>query len=504
MTTTIRRTTGLTCLPRFSTPRTHRATYGPKVGEVARNLGYTFMPWQQHVCDVALEVDPRTGLLVYRECCLTVPRQSGKTALLLAVMVHRAVAFITQHERKQRILYSAQTRNAARAKWEDEHVETLDRSRYRRDYRVRKGLGKEAIKWNNGSMHGITSNTETASHGETLDLGVIDEAFAQEDTRMEQAFKPAQITRDQPQIWINSTAGTRKSTFLRSKVDTGRLLTASQTELIDTYAPSQLVYSPVFRGSCYFEWSAPNEAEPGDPAVWDACMPALGYTINREAIQHEFDTMDLADFRRAYLNQWSDEFPDEWLVIARDKWMGVLDPDSKPVRRLVFAIDTTPERSFTSISVCGKRADGAYHVETVKHAPGSKWAVDTMKALAVLWEGREWHVIVVIDAASAAASMITELEEAGIEVKVTTAQEYVRACGLFYDYVDTKRVFHLGESQLSVALAGAVKRVLEASWAWARKGLSVDISPLVGATLALYGFTTSDPDDDYDLLDSVR
>ena len=51
------------------------------------------MPWQQHVADVALEVDPATGLLAYREVVVTIPRQSGKSSLALAIMVHRAIGF---------------------------------------------------------------------------------------------------------------------------------------------------------------------------------------------------------------------------------------------------------------------------------------------------------------------------------------------------------------------------------------------------------------------------
>jgi phage terminase large subunit-like protein len=460
---------------------------------VAQNLGYTFMPWQQHVCDVALEVDPRTGLLVYRECCLTVPRQSGKTALLLAVMVHRAHAFITARERKQRILYAAQTRIAARAKWEDEHLDILNRSRYRHDFVVRKQIGQEAIRWNNGSLHGITSNKETAAHGETLDVGVIDEAFAQEDTRLEQAFKPAMITRDQPQIWINSTAGTHKSTFLKAKVEAGR------TNALNA----------VTTGSCYFEWSAPNDADPGDPDVWRDCMPALGHTVNIDAIQFEYENMELSDFRRAYLNQWGDEFPDEWLVIAEHIWSRQLDPDSRPVGRLVFSIDTTPERSATSITVCGKRSDGSHHVETIAQRPGTTWAVEAFRKLYELWKGYDWPVIVVIDSASAAASLIPSLEEidptgTGLTIMKTSAHEYVQACGMFYDAVYEGTVFHSGQGSLTIAVAGAMKRVLEAAWAWARKGVSVDISPLVGCTLALWGFVTTNPDDEYDVLDSVR
>src|SRR5690349_2860708 len=115
----------LSCPPRYGTPRRlDRPTLGPKVAEVARLLGMPLMPWQQHVVDVALEVDPGTGLLAYREVDLTVPRQSGKTSLILGVMVHRALGF----GQRQKIVYTAQTRNDARKKWEDDHLTVLDAS----------------------------------------------------------------------------------------------------------------------------------------------------------------------------------------------------------------------------------------------------------------------------------------------------------------------------------------------------------------------------------------
>ena len=97
----------LTCPPRFSTPRhPDRDTMGPQVAKVAQALGTPLMPWQQHVADVALEIDPETGRLAYRELVLTVPRQSGKTTLILALAVHRAIGF----GQPQRITYTAQTR----------------------------------------------------------------------------------------------------------------------------------------------------------------------------------------------------------------------------------------------------------------------------------------------------------------------------------------------------------------------------------------------------------
>ena len=43
---------------------------------------------------------------------------------------------------------------------------------------------------------------------------------------------------------------------------------------------------------------------------------------------------------------------------------------------------------------------------------------------------------------------------------------------------------------LDAAVAGAGKRPLGDSWAWARWGLSVDISPLVAVSLARWGHAT--------------
>src|SRR5258708_4586147 len=191
------------CLPRWATPRSGRDSYGLRVAEISGELGTPFMPWQRDTAGVAMEIDRATGLLAYRTVIITVRRRSGKTKQERAVAVHRALGFGGD----QRINYTAQSRIKARQKWEDDHVRTLERSSFRSLFRVRKTLGMEAIIWANGSQHGIESTTEKSGHGDTLDLGFIDEAFAQRDSRIEQAFKPAMMTRPQPQLWVVSGAG---------------------------------------------------------------------------------------------------------------------------------------------------------------------------------------------------------------------------------------------------------------------------------------------------------
>lgn len=440
------------------------------------------MPWQRYVADVALEVDPATGRLAYREVVLTVPRQSGKTTLLLALLVQRAQGFHT----RQRMLYTAQTRGAARQKWEEEHVATLNKSVFKNEFTVKLQLGHEAIKWSNGSRHGVVPSTSTAGHGETLDLGVIDEAFAQVDNRLEQAFKPAMITRPEPQLWVVSTAGTKKSVYLRAKVDAGRA--RCEADLREAVA--------------YFEWSAPDDADPDDEETWWACMPALGYTIDVEAIRADKATMDLADFRRAYLNQWPDAAPDRWTVIPEKMWTDQIREDSVLTGRVALGLDMTPNKSHGAIAAFGSNQEGAGHLEITDHSAGTGWMLDRALVLAAKWEPKCF----VIDAKGPAGSLVGDLKrgitklvkegkiDRDIPVVTPNISEICQACGWFYDGVRYSRLVHLGDKAMAYALAGADKRVIGDAWAWSRKSTDEDISPLYAGTLAAHGFLTVEDD----------
>jgi Phage Terminase len=459
-----RRNSSSDCPPRYCTARNwSRATYGPRAGEVAGLLQTDPMPWQADVLDTALEIDPDTGQLAYREVVLTVPRQSGKTTLELAVMVHRALGF----GGPQNIVYTAQDRNHALLKWVDEHVPALQSSPLNRLFTVRKRTGAEAVMWANGSRHSITAPTENAGHSQTLDLAMIDEAWARTDDRLEQGLSPTMITRPQPQLWVVSTAGTASSTWLRSKVDVGRA-------------------APQGRRTAYFEWSADPESDPSDPAVWRTCMPALGYTITEDTIQAEYDRLDRDAFLRSYLNLWPDEMPAaEWLVITEAEWEACLDPRSQPVGRIALALDVTPDRAWASIAAAGRRADGLLHVELVEHRAGTAWVVERLTAMVGTWS----PYCLVVDAGSAAGSLIPELEAASVVVTKPTVREVAGAAGALFDATrpETLGVRHLGQIPLTRAVAGAIQRPLADAWTWNRRGSTVVISPLVACSLASWG-----------------
>jgi phage terminase large subunit-like protein len=426
---------------------------GPAVAELAASIGLGLMPWQRLVCDTALEIDPHTALPAYREIRLTVPRQSGKSTLLAAVLGQRSLGW----GGPQRCSYTAQDRLSAREKWE-EHVTLLERSPLRSLFTVRRSNGSESIRWRNGSRWVVTAAMETSGHGQVLDLAVVDEAWSQVDDRLVQSFRPAMMTRPAAQLWVVSTAGTEQSVFLHDRVDDGR----ARVEAGEMGAVA------------YFEWSADDDADPDDPQTWWSCMPALGHTVTEETVRADRDSMDSAEFARGYLNRWAGAGKP---VLDTNAWRAGIDESSGFVSTPAFAVDITPERSWSSIAMAGWRPDGRIHVELVDHRPGVGWLAERVREL-----DRKWHPWpLVLD--GPARSLEVELELMGVQIEVTTATEYASACGQFYDAVVEGTVRHLDQPALGQAVAGARKRPLGDSWAWARKA-GGDVSPLVAATLA--------------------
>ena len=56
------------------------------MAKTAQLLGKPFFSWQRYVVDVAFEIDPATGLFAYDDVTIVLPRQQGKTELILPVM----------------------------------------------------------------------------------------------------------------------------------------------------------------------------------------------------------------------------------------------------------------------------------------------------------------------------------------------------------------------------------------------------------------------------------
>jgi hypothetical protein len=503
-------------LPRFGTPRNlDRPTYGHEVAAIAERLGTPLMPWQRHVVDVALEYDPQTGELFYEEVVLTVPRQSGKTTLILAWMVWRMTT-AAHRWGSQNATYLAQTRFAARKKLERDFARRL-RIAKRSFHQITnpKARPVKATQWklslNNGAEHimfgtesylQIEAPSETASHGDTLDMPVIDEAFAQRDDSVEQAVEPATMTRTSPQLCVVSTAGNAKSKYLYLKVLAGR----------------EACKSGVHGVVCYMEWSAPEDIDFDEPGAFHSYHPAVGHTIresrlraklakarrNPEDVEEDGDDPGEDGFRRAYGNIWVQTPPLDGgglpVVVDLKKWGSppllaktpAGEITSRSIDRRVFGVAVAPDGVTSSIAMVGRNRDGLPHLEVVELQPGTWWLERRLIDLRT-----KWSPVAFAYHGGPAHGVAPEIHRAAgkVEVHKVAGQEYVAACAAFLMAVEADRIRHVGQAWLTAAIGGAAKHTTSAGWTWDFKAATADITPLVALTVALriYEMATKTP-----------
>lgn len=469
--------------PRFYTPRDpSRKTLGKRWGKVSRALGQPYMPHQQQIADVAGEIDPDTGELYYHEVVITVPRQSGKTTIVLSVGTDRCVA--PWPRGRQRVVYTAQTRNDARGKLLEEQAPIVAGSMFGPLMRKREQAGSEGFLWANGSRTALMATTKKSGHGPTVDVAFLDEFFAQTDNRLEQAVRPSMITRPSSQLWVLSTAGDETSGPLRRKVNAGR-------ERSEAGRHGRIAYC---------EYSAPDGSDPDDPATWWACMPALGFTQTEEKIQAEREGLEggLDEFCRAYLNMWRDGVAIVQVIPAGD-WSLCADPHATLDGRVAFALDVSPDMGTATISVGGLTKTGNPSGHVIDPRPGTSWVVPRLKELVTKWR----PLALAIDPASPAASLLNEIVAAKLDVPLLlpTPRDFAQASQSFYAMATVQTVEgddgqprnvppvfrHRNEPHLNAALAAAVKKPSgDAGWMWSRAKSAGDITPLVSVNLAVW------------------
>lgn len=73
----------------------------------------------------------------------------------------------------------------------------------------------------------------------------------------------------------------------------------------------------------------------------------------------------------------------------------------------------------------------------------------------------------------------------------TNTEDVTTACALIFDSAMEAQVRHVGQPQLTASLNSARKRSIGDRWAWNRKSADSDITPIVAATLALWGLNST-------------
>jgi hypothetical protein len=446
-----------------------------EVREFIARLGIVLDPWQERVLWASLlRRGDAWAAFAVAVCC---PRQNGKNAIL---EVRELVGALLLNEKL--IIHSAHLADTSKETFRrlDDLIDANDwlEKQVKHIWRTN---GHESIEFTNGNRIRFRTRTRGGGRGFSGSPVIFDEPMFLSEISMG-SILPVISAQPDPQIWYTGSAVDQtihEDGFAFARVR-DRALEQSDDRLY------------------YAEWSAdvdtPDEVEESsaeDRGVWAATNPALGIRITADYVQAERRELDARTFavERLGVGDWPPVDGSAFQVIPLERWDALADdPASEGARMsdpVVLAFDVTPDRSMSSVVAAGLREDGAVQIEVVDHRPGTGWLP------ARLFELIERHQpeIVLCDPMGPAGSIVHLCEQADVQVELVSTGDYAKAFGAFHDAVDERTIRHLGGSDLRSAIRGGSKRPLgDGAFGWGRRNSTVDISPLVAATLAHWGW----------------
>jgi phage terminase large subunit-like protein len=287
----------------LSLPAADNHCDGEDAAELAAQAGLLLDDWQRYVLREALA--RRGGKWAAFEVALIVSRQNGKGSLLEALEL--AALFLFGAEL---ILHSAHKFDTSadafrRIMWLIERNPDFDRE----VKKVIRSHGSESVELKSGQRLRFVARSSGAGRGFAADLVILDEAFNISDDSMS-SMLPTLSTRPNPQVWYTSTAGGPESVQLGRVRDRG--LAGGDPSL------------------AFFEWSAPEDADPGDPGSWALGNPGLGIRITGEYVELERAALSQEAFARERLGVG--DYPVDggaWDVIRADQWASAAAPGTR-------------------------------------------------------------------------------------------------------------------------------------------------------------------------------
>lgn len=455
-------------VPSVESAPPRRTTAGPDAVEYAAYCNLDLDPWQGHTLECWLGEAPDGSWAAF-ECCGVVPRQNGKGGVLEArelfgcqvagerLIVHTAHELATVEEAFERMKSII---DAAPLKVRQQALKPIE------------GNGRQTIRWKNGARIKYRSRSKASGRGLSGDVVILDEAMMSVTPAMLGALVPLMSARSDltvggPQLIYAASAGLAESEHLRGLRE--RALTGEDASL------------------AYVEWGNDPGTDLDDREAWRRANPALGIRISEEFVARERAALPDEEFARERLGIW--ELACGANVIDPQMWRELADTDSAAAGGVALAIDVSPDQEHAAVAVAGRRADGLPHLEVIEALPKDGWVVEFVVAVAA----KNDLLSVTLDPKSPAVALVAPLTAAGIEVSLLKANDVAAGCaGLFSDVV-AGTLRHRDQAALNAAVEKAGRRPLGDGWAWRRRGLSDDITPLTSITFARHALLAGPP-----------
>ena len=418
-------------------------------------------PWQQYVLRRGMRTEVDYDMWASSRVGLSVPRQNGKSALLVA----RELAALLLVPEEQLIIHSAHLVCTALEGFRNikglfENFDDLGR----RVKRIREANGEQGIEMMDGSRLLFRARARGNVRGMSPQLLILDEAQILPDDAWS-AMLPSVSAQANPQIWLVGTPpGPNDAGDVFGRVRSSA--TSGKDERV-----------------AWLEWSVDGDIAVEERKLWAQSNPALGGRIDMESVEDELHSMDATTFARERLGMWASDR--QLAVIPGDVWAGLAVDEVPDVPISAIGVDMAPDAARVAVAV-GLKTDRGVHVELADITAAS----DSTDALVEWLVSRaKRRVPILIDALSPARLLIPILKARKCRVIVMSGGEVIESTAGFFNAAKEGTLSHFGQEQVTESLAGARRKAIgdAGGWKWDRKSLNVDLTPVMAVTNAHYG-----------------
>jgi Terminase large subunit, T4likevirus-type, N-terminal len=454
-------------LPRIRVAPDARDNSWQDVADLSAAFGLVLDPWQEDVLKAAMG-ERSDGRWASQRVGLSVPRQNGKSVLLLARSLAGALLF-----GERLIVVSAHEADTYReSTWTDlQNLIDSSSALAKRVKAVMNAINRESVTFTNGARVKFKARTGTGGRGFASDCLMLDEA----QILPAQAWATIYSTmsaRDNPQVWLSGTPPTPED---------------------DPYAFEslrRLALSGRSSGLAYLEWAADAGDDPRLTSTRRKANPAWDVRINHDVVQGEFESYPRERFALERLGIWTVEQSAQTLITGK-AWRA-LKVASPPSGTRSFGVKFSPDGARVSLAVAVRPVTGPVFVEVVASrsmGAGTGWLVEALAGL------RRELVRVVVDGKAAAGPFVQALRDAGVaerRIWTPTADQAVTAYTGLVDAVRSAQLAHAGQRGLARAVGVAAARRIGAAGGYGFVSVddAVDITPVEAVALARLGAVT--------------
>lgn len=306
----------------------------------AKRMSIELMPWQIIAARYLTALDGERWR--YREVCIVVARQNGKTSLLLPLILMGLT-------RGERILHTAQNRELPRETFELE----ADVVAGTKDVKyIRFANGQQTIRFNNGGKYTLVA-PRPGVRGNAVDRVLLDEVREQRDFALIAGIKPTMTASRNPQIVYLSNAGDSDSVVLND------LRRRGETD-------------PAL---AYLEWSASPDRTLDDRKGWEEANPALGITIQGSTLEDSFRSLPPAVFETEHACRWVISMQPR--LIPEYVWERAHIALESPLRPML-GISMDPSGTRASAVISWQQSDGSIGCQLFADVTGSPIDTDRL------------------------------------------------------------------------------------------------------------------------------